>query len=566
MKGKPSPVARIFNLVKLERKEISAVYYYAIMNGLILLAIPVGIQSLIGFAQTNTASASIILLIVLVVVSVFVAGVLQIKQLQVTEKIQQKIFVRYSFDFARQIPALKLTAIDNYYLPELVNRFFDIINLQKSLAKLLLDFPLAIIQIIFGLLLLTFYHPVFIAFGLLLILVIWGILYFSGTKGLQKSIEESNFKYKVAGWLQEVSRIIRSVKFSKSPDFILQKTDEHVTGYLEARTGHFKILELQFKALIVFKTLVTTAMLIVGAFLLLNQQLNVGQFIASEIVILTIINSVEKLISNLDSVYDVLTAVEKIEMITDKETESTGTILLPATPEGVSIDLKDVAFTFPSTAAAVFKNVSFSVETNEKICIRGDEGSGKSTLLRLLAGSYEDFEGSIMINGIPIKNYNLQSLRLKTGVVISQQDIFEGTLMDNICMGLEDVGINEIQQLCSKTGLTEYITTLKNGFDTTLSATGRKLPGHAAKKILLVRALINKPKLLLLEEPWIGLEEKYQQQIKQLLLSEMNNTTVLVITNDNGFARSCDKIIELKKAGCQVIMGNPQAPAGGEEL
>jgi ABC-type bacteriocin/lantibiotic exporter with double-glycine peptidase domain len=566
MKGKPGPVARIFNLVKLERKEISAVYYYAIMNGLILLAIPVGIQSIIGFAQTNTASASIVLLIVLVVVSVFVAGVLQIKQLQITEKIQQKIFVRYSLDFAKKIPALKLTAIDNYYLPELVNRFFDINNLQKSLSKLLLDFPLAIIQIIFGLLLLAFYHPVFIAFGLLLILTIWGILYFSGTKGLQKSIEESNYKYKVAGWLQEVSRIIRSVKFSKTPDFILQKTDEHVTGYLEARTGHFKILELQYKTLIAFKTLVTMAMLVVGTFLLLTQQLNVGQFIASEIVILTIINSVEKLISNLDSVYDVLTAVEKIEMITDKETESSGSILLPDTAGAVSIDLKEVAFTFPNSPAAVFKNVTFSVKANEKICIRGEEGAGKSTLLRLLAGSYEDFEGNIMINGIPIKNYNLQSLRLKMGVVISQQDIFEGTLMDNICMGLENVEINEIQQLCLITGLTEYIATLKNGFDTQLSATGRKLPGHATKKILLVRALVNKPNFLLLEEPWIGLEEKYQQRIKQLLLSEMNNTTVLVITNDNGFAESCDKIIELKKEGCRVVMGNPQTPAGGEEL
>ena len=132
MTGKPSPVARIFNLVKLERKEISAVYFYAIMNGLILLAIPVGIQALIGFAQTNTASASIIVLIVLIVVSVFIAGVLQIKQLQITEKIQQKIFVRYTFNIAQKIPALKLTAIDNYYLPELINRFFDINNLQKK--------------------------------------------------------------------------------------------------------------------------------------------------------------------------------------------------------------------------------------------------------------------------------------------------------------------------------------------------------------------------------------------------------------------------------------------------
>jgi ATP-binding cassette, subfamily B, bacterial len=552
MTGTPSPVARIFNLVKLERKEISAIYFYAIMNGLILLAIPVGIQALIGFAQTTTASASIVVLIVLIVASVFVAGVLQIKQMQLSEKIQQKIFVRYSFEIAQKIPALDLTAVDNYYLPELINRFFDIVNLQKSLAKLLLAFPLAIIQIIFGLLLLAFYHPVFIAFGLLLIIVLYAILYFSGTKGLTTSLQESAYKYKVAGWLEEMARIIRSVKFSKSTDFHLQKTDENVTNYLNARTSHFKILELQFKTLIGFKTLVTTAMLVVGTYLLLNQQLNVGQFIAAEIVILTIIGSVEKLISNLDSVYDVLTSVEKIEKITDKEIETSGSFLLTSDANAVSVALLQTSFKYPGSNTNTLTNVSFAVSAGKKVCIQGDEGSGKSTLLRLLAGSYNNFEGAVLINDIPINNYNLQSLRSKTGVVISQQDIFEGTLMDNICMGLQDVDMQEILSLCNTTGLTNFISTLKNGFDTPLFATGRKLPAHAIKKILLVRALINKPKLLLLEEPWIGLEEQYQQQIKQLLLTGID-ATVLVITKDDAFAGACDKIVVLKENNYRVI-------------
>ena len=567
MTGKPSPVARILNLVKLERKEIAAIYFYAILNGLILLAIPVGIQALIGFAQTTTASASIVVLIVLVVVSVFTAGILQIKQMQLTEKIQQKIFVRYSFEIAKKIPALKLSAVDNYYLPELINRFFDIVTLQKSLAKLLLAFPLAIIQIVFGLLLLTFYHPVFIAFGVLLILIIYGILYFSGTKGLQTSLQESTYKYKVAGWLEEMARIIRSVKFAKTTDFHLQKTDEHVTHYLNARTSHFKILELQFKTLIGFKTLVTTAMLVVGTYLLLNQQLNVGQFIAAEIVILTIIGSVEKLIGNLDSVYDVLTSVEKIEKITDKEIEESGSIKLQ-TPagNGVSIALQQISFRYPGAITNTLNNISFNIAANEKVCIQGDEGSGKSTLLRLLTGSYSHFEGAVLINNIPVNNYDLQSLRLQTGVVISQQDIFEGTLMDNICMGLQEVNMQEVLSLCNKTGLTAFISTLKNGFDTPLFATGRKLPAHAVKKILLIRALINQPKLLLLEEPWIGLEEQNQQQIIKLLLTEMNNTTVIVITKDDAFATACDKTIILKQTGCLIINGNPQIPGGGEDL
>jgi ABC-type bacteriocin/lantibiotic exporter with double-glycine peptidase domain len=552
MTGTPSPVTRILNLVKLERQEISAVYFYAILNGLILLAIPVGIQSLVGFAQTNTASASIIVLIILIVVSVFTAGVLQIKQMQLIEKIQQKIFVRYSFDIARQIPLIQLSAVDNYYLPELLNRFFDIPNLQKSLAKLLLDFPLAIIQIIFGLLLLAFYHPVFIAFGFLLVIVIWGILYFSGNKGLQTSIEESNYKYQTANWLQEMARTIRSVKFSRSPDFVLQKVDEPVSKYLNARTSHFKILELQYKTLIGFKTLVTSAMLIVGAFLLLNQQLNVGQFIASEIVILTVISSVEKLIGNLDSVYDILTSVEKIEKITDKEIENSGSILLSPTDKGPAITVQNVSFVYPGSTMPALNNISFIAGAGEKICIRGDDGSGKSTLLRLIAGCYTDFTGVILLNNIPVINYNLQSIRQQTGVIISQQDIFEGTLLENICMGLEGVSIEEVLSLCNKTGLTPYISTLKNGFDTPLSAAGRKLPGHVVKKILLVRALINKPKLLLLEEPWAGMEEKYQQQIKQLLLDEMVNATVIVITKDEAFAKACHKIIELKHDGSSI--------------
>jgi ATP-binding cassette, subfamily B, bacterial len=564
MKERFSPLARIINLVRLERKEISAIYFYAIFNGLISLAIPVGIQALIGFAQTNTASASIVVLIALIVISVFVVGVLQIKQMQLTEKIQQQIFVRYSFAIANKIPALKLASVDDYYLPELVNRFFDVGTLQKGLSKLLLDFPLAIIQIVFGLVLLAFYHPVFIAFGLVLVTVVYAILYFSGSKGLQTSIEESNHKYAVAAWLEEMARIIRSIKFSKSNTFHIDRADTNVTNYLTARTKHFKILELQFKALVGFKTLVTSAMLIVGTYLLLQQQLNVGQFIAAEIVILTIISSVEKIIGNLDNVYDVLTSVEKIEKITDKDNEDSGSLQLLNTNTGLSVQLKDVEFTYPNNPAPTFQNISFDVKGNEKVCIQGDEGSGKSSLLRLLTGSYGDFNGSILINAIPIKNYDLYSLRLKTGIAISKQDIFDGTLLENICMGLQNANMEEILNLCKVTGLTDYLNSLPNGFDTPLYSSGRKLPTNVVKKILLVRALINKPCLLLLEEPWTGIEETYQQQVKNYLLQEMKNTTLFVITKDESFANDCDKIIVVKNNGCNTIKGNPQIPSGGE--
>jgi ABC-type bacteriocin/lantibiotic exporter with double-glycine peptidase domain len=265
-------------------------------------------------------------------------------------------------------------------------------------------------------------------------------------------------------------------------------------------------------------------------------------------------------------VYDVLTSVEKIEKITDKENEESGSLIIQNTQDGIDIKVVDANFIYPNQNKNVFSNISFEIKPNEKICIQGDEGSGKSTLLRLLTGGYVDFNGAILINDIPIKNYNLQSLREKTGVVISMQDIFEGSLLDNIAMGLPNIDMQQVLELCKQTGLTDFLNTLPNGFDTTLSATGRKLPANVVKKILLVRALINKPALLLLEEPWIGLEEQYQQQIKNLLLHKFKNTTVVVVTKDDDFANECDKTILLKVDGCQIISGTPQIPAGGEGL
>ncbi|HNA00147.1 MAG TPA: ABC transporter transmembrane domain-containing protein, partial [Ferruginibacter sp.] len=313
---KNNPVIRIMQLVALEKKEITAVYFYAILNGLIQLSLPLGIQAIVGFVLGASMRASLVVLIVLVVAGVLAAGMMQVNQMKIIEKIQQKLFVRYSLAFADHIPKLDLKKTNSYYLPELVNRFFDVPVLQKSLSKLLLDIPTASIQILFGLILLSFYHPAFILFGIVLVFLLWLILYYTGQRGLETSLEKSTYKYKVAAWLEESARVIKSTKLAKANNLHLEKTDDLVSGYLSARNRHFGILLLQYNVLVIFKTIVTAAMLIVGTFLLVNMQINIGQFIAAEIVILLVLNSVEKLIMNLNSVYDTLTAVEKLANLT----------------------------------------------------------------------------------------------------------------------------------------------------------------------------------------------------------------------------------------------------------
>jgi ABC-type bacteriocin/lantibiotic exporter with double-glycine peptidase domain len=528
-----NPFTRILKVLKLEKQEITSIYFYAILSGLVQLSLPLGIQSIISFVLGGSISTSLIVLIVLVVLGVLFNGFISVQQMQLIEKVQQQLFVRYSFEYAHKIPRLDLKSVDKYYLPELVNRFFDTISLQKGISKLLLEIPTATIQIIFGMVLLSFYHPVFIIFSLILISLVGLILFYTSPKGMATSIQESDYKYKVAGWLEELARVVRSFKFSKGSYLNMRKTDQLVAGYLNARTSHFKVLRFQYWTLISFKVLITAAMLIVGSILLINQQLNLGQFVAAEIVILLILNSVEKLILHLDKVYDVLTSVEKLGKITDQPVDEDGKIMFPERNQGVNIQVQHLSFEY--NEKPVLRDLSFEILPGQKVAVMGADGSGKSTLLRVVSGAYTDFKGGILIDNIPLRNYHSDSLRAKTGILLSAQDIFNGTVLENITMG--DQSIEQV-------GLKDFLEEQHDGFETELDPVGKRLSRTVIQKILLLRALVNEPRLLLLEEPWTGFEKQMELQIKSYLLNQ-NECTIMVATNDAEFAAKCDVVLYL---------------------
>lgn len=541
-----NPVRRILELLAYERKDITAIYFYATFSGLVQLSLPLGIQSIISYVMGGSISTSLVLLIILVVGGVAIQGLLQVNQLKIIEKIQQQLFVRYSFLYAYHLPAVNLREVDAYYMPEQVNRFFDTVSLQKGLSKLLIDIPTASIQILFGLILLSLYHPIFIFFSISLITILFLLLRYTGNKGLSTSLEESNHKYRVAGWLEEMARTITSFKFSRNPSLHLHKTDERVASYLGARTSHFRILLVQYWSLIAFKVIITAAMLIVGCFLLLEQQLNIGQFIAAEIVIIIVIAAAEKFINSLENVYDVLTSVEKLSKVIEMEKEHSGQQVFHAEDsKAVSVEVSDLSFSY-QPAQPVLKHISFTLQPGEKLCLMGAQGAGKSSLLRVLTGSYQPFDGSIRLNGIPVNHYDLRSLRGHTGVMLHDSDIFEGSLMENITMGNENISLEWLKALSQITGLKAYVDSLPEGWMTKLNPSGQRLPGKVIHRILLLRAIVDKPPFLLLEEPWLGLDNESVKSIRDFLLQEFSGSTIIVSSNSIEFAKQCDKVIYLK--------------------
>ncbi len=536
-----SPVARLWDLIKEKRSDITAIYFFALLTGLIQLSLPLGIQTIIGFVLGGTLSTSLVVLISILIVAVFLAGVLRVSQMRVIERVQQRLFVKYSFAFADRLPKLDLKKVDGFYLPELVNRFFDTMILQKGFSKLLLEVPTAVIQILLGLMVLSFYHPFFILFGILLLLVLWLILHSTGLKGLNSSLQESANKYGVAAWLEEMARMVRVFKFSGS-ELHLKKADQKTIAYLNARTKHFKVLELQYKVLIGFKVLITAAILVGGVLLLVDQQINIGQFVAAEIIILAVITSVEKIVVNLDSVYDIMTAIEKINKLIDKPVENSGSY--PLQYLGITVSAKDLCFEY-EPGRKVLQQVSFSIDAGEKVCIKGSPGKGKSTLLKLISGFYRDYTGSLCINNVPVPNYDINTLRSKMGILFAQENIFHGSLWENLTMEREDIDGEFVTYLCEQTGLLPFLEDLPEGYDTILDPTGKRLPRTVIQKILLVRALAHKPELLILENPFYGIDEGSREKIRQLLVA--NPATVILTSNDQELTASFNKIIDLDK-------------------
>lgn len=539
-------LSRFYALLDLEKKEITRVYFYAILSGFILLSLPLGIQAIINLLFGGTLSTSLIVLIGIVILGAFLNGVLQINQMKIIEQIQQRVFTRLTFAYAYRIPKINLLSIDSYYLPELVNRFFDTSTLQKGFSKLLIDFPTASIQIIFGLLLLSFYHPVFLVFAVVITLL--GVLLFKLTskKAFESSMTESDYKYDVAHWLEEISRNVKTFKIHQKHELHLTKTDKLVTGYLNSRESHFAVLVLQYKIMIAFKVIITAAMLIIGSYLFIKQQINLGQFIAAEIIIITILTSVEKMIVSLEVVYDVLTALEKLNKVLDNPLDENSLRSEQSLTNNKQIDIKLTKLSFKYSNKTILKNVNIAIKAGEKVCLLGAEGSGKSTLFKLLAGFYTDFSGNILYNNTPIKVIDRNVLSKEIAVLFADDEIFSGTLLDNLTIGNQNINQSEIDKACELVGLMDFISSQQLGYHSFLDTQGRKLSYNIIQKILLARCIIINPSILLIEDGWQGIESKIRTKIISYLTNKNNSFTLITITNDKFFASQCERKIHME--------------------
>lgn len=542
-----SPTKRLFKLLGTEKKDISYILVYALIIGLLSLALPLGLQTTIEFISGGVFFSSVYILIGLVILGVLATGILQIVQISIVEQLQRRVFVKAALEFAYRIPRVRLEAITKSYAPELVNRFFDVMTIQKGLPKLLLDLSSGVIQVLFGLLLLSLYHPFFVFFSLFLVGVLALMFYFTGPRGLHSSINESKYKYKVVQWLEEIARTIKSFKLAGNTDLPIRKTDQVAGNYIKYRKKHFGVLLTQFSFFVFFKVAITGGLLIMGTVLVVDKQITLGQFVASEVIIILVLNAVEKIILYIDVVYDLLTAVDKVSQVTDLPLEKSGGLDFPKDHKGkgYSISLHKVGYQFPDSASPVLSNITLDIEPGERVCVCGPGGSGKSTLADLIGGLYSGYSGGIAINKFSMHDLDVMHLRNKVAKNISSDDIFDGTVYENITIGKSTTNVNEVLDIIEKVGLAQYLRQLPDGLNTPVVSGGKGLSSSTLHRLILCRCLAKKPELIILNDFFSGLTKTDKLDLIRCVITPESSWTLLAVSNDPLVMASCDRVIVL---------------------
>lgn len=537
-----SPERRLWALAALERDDIAAAVVCAIGVGVVSLAAPIGVQALVNTVAFGGLAQPVVVLSLLVLAALAFAATLRAVQARVVERIQERIFARAAVDLARRLPRVRASAFDDAYGPELVNRFFDVITVQKGVAALLVDGLSIALQVTAGGILLSFYHPALLAFDLILLTCTAAALWILGRGAAASSIKESKAKYEVAAWLEEIARHPLSFKSAGGSALAEARAEDLCRGYLAARRKHFKALFRQIVGALALQALATAALLGVGGFLVMRGQITLGQLVAAELLVSAMVAGFAKLGKYLESYYDLVAAAEKIGQLVDLPLEAPGGAPLRRREVGARVRVAGARFAHGDRP--VLAGVSLTITPGAKVAVIGPNGSGKSTLADLIFGLRAPSAGHVEIDGVDLRDLDRTSLREQIALVRGVS-LFDGTVADNVRAGRVWLTDDDVRAALDAVGLREAVAALPGGLEARVTTAGLGLSAGEARRLVLARALAGRPRLLILDESLDDLDPPSRDAVARALFARGAPWSALVTTHDREALRGCDEVLVL---------------------
>ncbi|MEZ6133035.1 MAG: ATP-binding cassette domain-containing protein [Planctomycetaceae bacterium] len=538
-----SPLSRLQALLSPEWSDIWIVIVFAFVVGLLTLATPIAVESLVNTVAFGRFMQPVVVLSLILLTFLAFSAAIRALQTYVAEIVQRRLFARVSGDLAYRLPRTRTAAVDSIYLPELTNRFFEIVTLQKICAQLLLDGVGLVLSAIIGMAVLAFYHPWLLGFDIVMMAIIAFIIFVLGRGAVASAIKESKNKYNMAAWLEDISRCPTTFRTSGGTDLALERADRLVHEYLEARGKHFRILMRQVIFALGLQAVASTVLLGLGGWLVIRGELSLGQLVAAELIVTVIVGAFAKLGKHLESFYDLMASVDKLGALFDLKTEHRDGILELNATGPAHVVLESVAYRIQA-GRSLKAPVSLDIPPRTSMAILGGAGSGKSTLLDLMYGLRSPQAGRLTIDGFNPQDLRSDVLRRQVACVHGAE-IFHGSLEENVHLHRSTVTSADVRHALEDVGLYDDVLQLSHGFDTKLLGNGVPLSGTQQELLCIARAIAGRPQLLLLDGILDGLPDDALERVISSLLSKDRNWTLVIATGRKSIADRCDQQLHL---------------------
>ena len=539
-----NPVERLFEIIKLERQDIHLLIMLSFGYGLLGISTPIAVQALVNIVTMGGVLQPLYVVSIILFTLLLLAGALYVFEGYVVELIQRRLFIRTALNVANNTQGVDISIHDDTNLVVLMNQFFDISTVQKSASTLLTVGLTAFLQGFIGAIILIFYSQYFAIIVVIVLIFLAFIIFVLGNNATTTAIDESKAKYATAAGLETIAQNFYMFKFYNGLQRVKDLTNNLANIYLEKRTAHFRTLLHQNIGGVILYAMIGTVMLALGGALVIKGQINLGQFVAAELIIFGVLAAFVRFISKLEYFYGMMAALDKIGELDDLPQEMLGKHQIDN--RNIShLGACGLSFNY-SPRIQPIQDVSFNLAKGESLAVLGASGAGKSTLVKIITGLRTPSVGHIKFDGNDLRQLNQNSLRNLIGLA-NKVEVTKGSVLENILLGRSNIALSTVNLVLNELGLLEDFSNLENGLDTQLTAFGAPLSTTQLQRLMLARAIVGKPNLLIIDGLLDSLSNQELNSVLNLLSVHKADWMLMVTTRFEHIAEKFNSTLVLKQ-------------------
>jgi putative ABC transport system ATP-binding protein len=513
----------LFTLLMPERSIFGVVIAYSVVIGLLTLAVPIAVQTLINTIANLASPRAVVVLSIVLFCTLLLSGAFSALRTRVLEYYERRVYAR----LVAELSVRTILAPHSYFRGRqnnaITHRYFDIMTLQKNIPSLMVDGIALLLQMLVGFTLVSFYHTFLLAFNLCVILMMCLIWRLWSTQAKKTAIELSARKYSTAKWLSNLASAHEFLKSSSQFDYAGKKTERYISEYTDSHAAHFSFTFKQVVMYLALYALASASLLGLGGWLVINGQLTIGQLVAAELIMAAVFLGLSRFSRYLKLYYELYGAADKIGSVLNIPQESLEHTAKP-TPAGGALNFNDVIIKRNGETCHINKEIT----QGAKYFISTEAYWTQRSIIDLLKRYETPFSGWINLDGHELSDYDTYDLR-QAIFVLDRSSIVECTIKEFIEMCTPGASTNDINNTFKTVGLTDVIRTLPLNMDTPLSSVGAPLQPIEFVLLKLVVVLLSKPKVLIINQHFDVIPRTQRETILRII--QETNITVLYFSN-----------------------------------